>query len=128
MLNQLAEKIYEHNVRQGFYDGPFNVGEKLMFITSELSEALEADRRSENFDNFSEEQKTIVKNIVEKSSKENFKVHFEANIKNTFEDELADAIIRILDLCAYKKVDINWHIEQKMKYNKTRSFKHGKKY
>ena len=37
-------------------------------------------------------------------------------LKNTFEDELADVIIRVLDLCAFKGIDIESHIKAKMRY------------
>ena len=53
---------------------------------------------------------------------------FEHHVKDTFEDELADAVIRILDLCGAKGIDIEKHIELKMKYNETRERMHGKKY
>lgn len=46
----------------------------------------------------------------------------------TFEFELADTIIRILDLCGAKGIDIEKHIELKMKYNESREKMHGKKY
>jgi len=54
--------------------------------------------------------------------------NFITNIKNTFEDELADVVIRVLDLCAFKKIDIESHIKAKMRYNSSRPHKHGKSY
>lgn len=53
---------------------------------------------------------------------------FGGNIKDTFEDELADAVIRIFDLAEHLNVDREYHIKAKMKYNLTRPFKHGVKY
>jgi len=41
--------------------------------------------------------------------------------------ELADCIIRILDYCGAKGIDIDDAIKQKHEYNKTRSYKHGGK-
>jgi hypothetical protein len=38
------------------------------------------------------------------------------------------AIIRILDICGSRGIDIDKHIELKMKYNATRERMHGKKY
>ncbi|MDR1340654.1 MAG: hypothetical protein LBK58_11480, partial [Prevotellaceae bacterium] len=57
-----------------------------------------------------------------------WKNSFKANIKNTVEDELADVIIRTLDLCGHLGIDIERHIEMKMKYNESRGYKHGKNY
>ena len=51
------------------------------------------------------------------------KQFFEENVKDTFEDELADSIIRLLDLSAMLDIDIEFHITQKMRYNKTRGYK-----
>ena len=53
---------------------------------------------------------------------------FEKEIKDTFEDEIADAAIRIFDLAGGLGIDLDFHIQQKLAYNKTRPFKHGKKY
>jgi NTP pyrophosphatase (non-canonical NTP hydrolase) len=42
--------------------------------------------------------------------------------------ELADCIIRILDYCGAKGIDIETLVESKMNYNRTRPHKHGKKF
>lgn len=44
-LNELAQSIYQDNVDRGFYDDPRQIGTLLMLTVSELSEALEADRK-----------------------------------------------------------------------------------
>ena len=59
---------------------------------------------------------------------ENFKAEFEHAVKSTFEDELADIMIRVMDLAAYKGIDLDNHIKVKMRYNAMRGYKHGKKY
>jgi len=41
--------------------------------------------------------------------------------RSMIEVELADAIIRILDLAGYLKLDIQGVIDEKLEYNKTRS-------
>lgn len=123
-LNNLSKEIYQINKDKGFWtDNPNekNIGEALMLVVSELSEALEADRhhlyaQRDNYDL-----------AIDKAEKE-FPTIFEKYIKNSFEDEIADAVIRLLDLCGGLNIDIQWHIEQKLKYNKTRPYKHGKKY
>ena len=57
-----------------------------------------------------------------------FKSAFKNNIKDSYEDEIADAVIRLLDHCGYRGIDIDWHINQKLKYNRTREKRHGKVY
>ena len=54
--------------------------------------------------------------------------NFRELIKDSLEDELADAVIRIADMCGYLGIDLEKHIELKMKYNATREYKHGKRY
>jgi NTP pyrophosphatase (non-canonical NTP hydrolase) len=41
--------------------------------------------------------------------------------------EIADEFIRLLHLCAYYKLDIDQLIDTKMRYNETRSYRHGNK-
>jgi len=122
-LNELAKRAHENAVNKGFYEKPLETGTLLMLVVSELSEALEADRKGiyANIERFN-------KWINEPTSVCTFNELFEDSIKDSFQDELADVIIRILDLCGHKGIDIDWHIEQKMRYNETREFKHGKAY
>ena len=44
-MNELSKQIHENNKAKGFYDGEKNIGEMLALIHSEVSEALEADRK-----------------------------------------------------------------------------------
>lgn len=121
-LNQLSKECHKYSRTKGFWDGPTNIGEKLMLIVSEVSEALEADRKGRKAD--------LQKFNAREEDKEEF--HFESDfqqtIKDTFEDEIADVFIRLFDLCGGLGIDIERHIELKIKYNQTRPYKHGKKY
>ena len=119
-LNKLRDEIHEYAISKGFWDKERETGTRLMLCVSELAEAMEADKKGLYAD----------LELIEKD-KENFidfKWSFENSIKDTFEDELADAIIRILDICGSRGIDIDKHIELKMKYNATRERLHGKKY
>lgn len=119
-LNKLRDEIHEYAISKGFWDKERETGTLLMLCVSELSEAMEADRNGLYAD----------LELIEKDKEDfiDFKWSFENSIKDTFEDELADTIIRILDLCGAKGIDIEKHIELKMKYNVTRERMHGKKY
>lgn len=114
-LNQSAQKIFQNNKAKGFWDKERNIGELLMLVTSELGEAMEAHRKG-NFtlDLFKGSHHTPA--------------GFEAHIKDTFEDEIADAVIRLLDLSAGLGIDLEWHIRSKVEYNKSRERLHGKSY
>lgn len=119
-INQLAQQIHAIAKEKGFYDKPVNVAEKLMLIVTEIAEACEADRKNLYAQN-------PILDIYD-TNLEHFNVRFETYIKDSFEDELADAIIRILDLCAYLNIDIQKFIGLKMRYNATRPNMHGKEY
>jgi NTP pyrophosphatase (non-canonical NTP hydrolase) len=120
-LNEMAKTIHEANVKKGFYDIVPEIGTSLMLVTSELAEALEADRKS----------RIANMNLFEamiNDDKHSFEGAFLSAIKDTFEDEIADAMIRLFDLSGYLGIDIEKHIDIKLKYNATRPNKHGKKY
>lgn len=119
-LNKLRDEIHEYAINKGFWDNQRETGTLLMLCVSELAEAMEADRNGLYAD----------LELIEKDKEDfiDFIWSFENSIKDTFEDELADTIIRILDLCGAKGIDIEKHIELKMKYNTTRERMHGKKY
>ena len=120
-FNQLAKEIHANNVAKGFYDKPKEKGTLLMLIVSELSEALESDRKDKRT------PKGINVKDFDFSKKEDVEMFLE-QVKDTFEDEIADTFIRLFDLVGYLGIDIDWHIKQKLEYNKTRAKKHGKNY
>ena len=134
-LNELSNQIHENAKSKGFYDNEEkNLGEMLCLIHSEVSEALEAVRDDKYYSNAVEEQMWFIKGMSDKNYGDTFnddsffKSQFENRVKNTFEDELADVIIRVLDLSAYKNIDIESHVKAKMRYNAMRPHKHGKSF
>ncbi len=92
-LNGMARLCHRIAVQKGFWDKKRNIGEALMLIVTELSEAMEAYRIQD---------------------RENFK------------EEIADAFIRLFDLCGGLRIDIEKEIAKKSAKNKHRPYKHGK--
>lgn len=185
--NELRDKIHANAVEHGFWENNPSPEHFLCLVISELMESVEAHRKSKHAD-----LNSFEKRIDEPISKheaatpvERLRYWFNSYIKDSVEDELADAIIRILDLAGAHNVNMNlrdvtrpmfpengsryteniyqivqtlvrdsvpldvalnacrmqicklaesmginiaWHIEKKMIYNASRSYKHGKNY
>ena len=43
-------------------------------------------------------------------------------------EELADCVIRIMDMCEGMRIDLEASVAKKHEYNKTRPYRHGKKF
>ena len=91
------------------------LSKKIMLVVSELGEAIEALRKG---------KRSAPLNIVNANDLQ----VFEKSVKDTFEDEIADAVIRLLDICGKMDIPIVEHIHYKLKYNKSRPKMHGKKF
>jgi NTP pyrophosphatase (non-canonical NTP hydrolase) len=120
-MNELAKQIHENNKAKGFYEGKKNIGEMLALIHSEVSEALDADREDKHC-------LVDIKDMVHIVDDSFFELVFKDEVKDTFEDEIADTMIRCLDMSAYLGIDIESHITAKVRFNKMRPNKHGKIY
>jgi hypothetical protein len=113
--NMMATVIHEDNARKGFWpkggringlpaavEGERNVGEMLMLAVTELSEALEAHRKNLMDDKLPHHKGMTV--------------------------EIADAIIRLMDTGYGLGLPVAEALIEKLAYNRTRPFKHGKAY
>ena len=112
MLNELGKGFLEVSTTHGFTTGSestLDTTEKLMLSVSELAEALE-ELRSGNHPQL----------IYYKPDK--------PNKPEGFPIEMADTIIRLLQLCVALGIDIDYAVALKDSYNKSRPFKHGKKF
>jgi NTP pyrophosphatase (non-canonical NTP hydrolase) len=114
-INDLAHEISDTAEGKGFwdYDGIGDVGlipVKLVLIASEVSEAL-AEHRTE-FDDDDEDVQTGMTPMQE----------------DKFTEELADIIIRTLDIAGYFDLDIGNIVLEKMEKNRSRPYRHGKRY
>lgn len=119
MLNDLAGEIHAINVEKGFWDVERNLSEALLLVVSEIIEAMEEVRNGT----------PLVTQLYESASGVRSPNQSGSTLKPVgFPSELADAIIRILDLCAAYDIDIDKAMMEKIAYNKTRPYKHGKQF
>lgn len=105
--NKIQQLVHQTAIDHGWWEEPIpSIGEKLLLIVTEITEAAEAYR----------------------SNPDILYRFYEDGIKpDGFFVELADAVIRIMDLCEYNKIDLETVIIEKNKYNQTRDWKHGGK-
>lgn len=111
-LNELRDRAYKTACDHGFHDEELSNEHCLCLVISELMEAVEADRKSRHFD----KEKYKIGEYAEcqgwLTNEEKFINVFNRYIKDTIEDELADAVIRLLDLCGLRKIDIEDFTEE----------------
>lgn len=108
-LNELRDRAYKTACEHGFHDEELSNEHCLCLVISELMEAVEADRKGKRADR--ESFKSSYEN-EEPHDDANFKCCFEKYIKDTLPDELSDAVIRLLDLCGLRKIDIEDFTEE----------------
>ena len=111
--NKLRDLAYQTAKDHGFHDGDESVQHYLCLVITELAEAVEADRkcRRARVDMYEKESTTPqVQQHVDKHKEFCFKMF----IKDTVEDELADATIRLLDLAGMIGLDLNAKIPQRI--------------
>ena len=92
-LNKLSKEIYEANKERGFHEVKHSEKHMLCLVISELMEAVEADRKGNRVD-YSCEEDGLAYTIMEDAE---FKEWYECTTKGSVEEELADAVIRLLD-------------------------------
>lgn len=120
-LNTLSKLIFNRNRIKWDYPEKRNTAEILCLMHSEISEALEADRKERYCP-------VNIKGVLGWENEESFLAHYKETVKGTFEEEMADIFIRLLDLCGNKSIDIENHVKAKLKYTFTSNNTYGKKY
>jgi NTP pyrophosphatase (non-canonical NTP hydrolase) len=124
-ISKMVLEAYTNAKKKGFHDKPDALGTKIALIHSEVSEALEAHRSGRVM---KDDMKAPLLKYAYGEQHAMSDNTFELVIKNTFEDELADTVIRIADLCGAMGINLEAHIMAKMRYNKGRPRLHGKRY
>ena len=104
-LNQLAYDAHATAVEKQWYNPEPTFAGAITMCHCELSEAVELWRQGDYVDD----------------------LYYTVDKPDGIPIELADVIIRVLDICAHHGVDIDTAVRVKMEYNKTRPRRHGGK-
>ena len=96
-LNKLSKEIYEANKAKGFHEVKHSEEHMMCLVISELMEAVEADRngRRADMDNFNRQYDY------------DWSEKYNDYIKGSIDEELADAVIRLLDTAGALGVNAN---------------------
>lgn len=94
-IGQMQARIHRQNQEMGWWDTPREDGTLLMLVTSEIAEAMEGFRKDLMDDHLTHRKMAEV--------------------------ELADAMIRIMDIAAFHGFDLASAIVEKVDYNRTRA-------
>ena len=103
-INQFAKDINLNAIDKGQWEKK-TIGEAFFLVNTELAEAYEAMRKG-----------------TDKSPSEHI------GLFTQIEEEIADAIIRLLDVAAHFNLRIGEAMTNKHAFNKTRPYLHGKKF
>ena len=107
--------VYSVNLDNGWFEDDRTVGDDIALLHSEASEMLEAYREGGLADQ-------TVEVSVWKSGQPRPLAKPEG-----FGSEAADLLVRLLDTCQRRGVDLAWEFERKLRFNATRGHKHGGK-
>lgn len=102
-LRTLMAEIDKNNEEKGWNDD-FNLQSALLLVIGEVSESVEWLRKGDN-------------------AKSDHIPEYDG-----FSEEMADVIILVLHICAHERIDIGNVIIAKMIFNKSRPYKHGKRF
>lgn len=118
-LNELRDKAYQCAVSHGWHEKDLSDEHFLCLVISELMEAVEADRKEKhaNMNKFNQKMDYFLYELqlYGESYDIAYREMFEDHIKDTVEDELADACIRLLDLAGLRKADLGETNEDELK-------------
>ena len=134
-IKELVEKAHQGAAEKGFWDHAPEFGTLIALVHSELSEALEEARKGKPSDQnyyecrFEDKKPQICQGfnnacLVSESKRKECGYAKPCGVPS----ELADAVIRIADMCGGLGIDLDAAITEKMAFNANRPYKHGKKF
>lgn len=134
-LNEFSQEVHENAVAHGWWDEKRSFPEIIALIHSELSEALEEYCKGRAMIWYACEEEPNGNDEICNPEDEydclNYGKEATCKYRNPKPEgiaiELADAMIRILDYCAYSGIDIEEALTIKHAYNKERPYRHGGK-
>ena len=122
-IKDIVQKAHDNAVKHGFWDPPLPFGTAIALIHSELSEALEEERagRPLVWYHCTEGDQSLPCDPADETECFQYGHEDTCQYRNRKPEgvavELADAVIRIADLCGHLGIDLDAVIEEKMAYN-----------
>lgn len=106
--SQLAAEIHDNSLKHGWWENKPSTEHFFTLVVCELAEAVEADRKNKwaHIPNPIPAGTWCSPQIFH-TANVHFRENFEARIKDTVEDELADAAIRLLDIAGAHKYNFS---------------------
>lgn len=105
-LNQLRDRAYQCALDHGFHEQELSNEHFLMLVITEFSEAIEADRMDKRADKFGFD--VALANAHQGVVRPDwFQYAYNRCIKGSVEEELADAVIRLLDLAGLRNISLD---------------------
>lgn len=110
-LNKLRDRAYKCAVEHGFHEKELSNEHCLWLVVTELSEATESDRKGKHADvdtfKYIIEDDLRERHLYGKEYEASFIDNFKEYIKDSVEDELADACIRLFDLAGLRDIELD---------------------
>ena len=101
-INSYIKVAHDIAKEKGFWDDPPSEYQSIMLMVSELGEAVEAHRKN---------KKSVNKNGFDAlSGTLSFTDCFETYVKDTFEDEIADIMIRLFDFLGFYEIEFEEYV------------------
>jgi NTP pyrophosphatase (non-canonical NTP hydrolase) len=120
-LGEFQSAIYWINLKNGWFDSDRTFGDDVALIHSEVSEMFEA-YRSDGLED------TTITHCTKHQPVEGHPIVGEDLCKpEGVGSELADILVRLLDTAERHDIDITYELMRKIRYNHTRSYRHGNK-
>ena len=105
--NELRDKAYNCAVAHGWHKDKIFFTTELMLVITEVAEAVNADRKGKHVPDSNKDAFLRNNALQSKYMPEVFKRNFETFIKDSVEDELADVVIRVLDMAGNHNVNLD---------------------